>query len=48
MDLSFVPIYYLEEIAEFKANGAWLGTLWGHSANFPSSRGGPGKERDID
>lgn len=45
MDLGFVPIYYLEEIAEFKANGVWLGTLWEPSASIPSSRGGPGKEK---
>lgn len=29
MDLGFVPIYYLEEIAERRADGAWPGTLWG-------------------
>lgn len=46
MDLGFVPIYYLEEIAECKADEAWPGTLWEvPEASIHSSRGGPGEER---
>lgn len=42
MDLGFVPIYYLKEIAEFKANGAWLGTLCQHPLKQRWTREGSG------